>query len=232
LSKKGCKIVKYKERETMKVFLARHGETIGNSRGFIIGQKDYPLTDKGVKTTVKLAETLKEIAGGGFGTPSDNIRTLKGLIISSPLGRALESARIYAGKTGWQIEVMAGIAELSCGRWEGQLRSIVAQDKPFIRAAWAVPPPGGEGYVDGELRAAEVIRKIKGMEDYDVVLVVGHAGINRVFLKLWLDEDPANILNVHQSHETIYILNNGNNKEVGWMHADGKSGQGLIVEKS
>lgn len=202
----------------MKVFLARHGETLGNSQGLVLGQEDYPLTDKGFKTTANLADIVKETVG-------------KGLIISSPLGRALESARIYAGKTGWQIEVMAGIAELSCGLWEGQLRSVAASDRPFIRAAWTVSPPEGESYADGEPRAAEVVRKIKMMKGYDVAIVVGHAGINRVFLKLWLEIDPLYMLNVQQSHETIYILNSCNAKGVDWISADGSTGRGLIVEK-
>ncbi|MCX5816216.1 MAG: phosphoglycerate mutase family protein [Proteobacteria bacterium] len=225
----------------IKVFLARHGETAGNSQGLILGRKDYPLTDKGIKTTTKLAHIVMErlmsysgslsFVGDGSGLLPKDARVFRGLIVASSLGRALESARIYADKTGWQIEVMAGMAELSCGQWEGQLRSVVAPDRPFIRAAWTASPPEGEGYANGELRVAEVVRKIKMMEGYDVAIVVGHAGINRVFLKLWLEMDPLCILNVHQSHETIYILNSGDDKEVDWIHADGTTGQGLIVEK-
>jgi broad specificity phosphatase PhoE len=221
------------------VLLARHGETTGNSRGLILGRKEYPLTERGIRTTSKLADIIKERIppppgapfplGDGF-EPWPRVTTaIKGIIISSPLGRAVESARIYAGRTGWQIEVVAAMAELSSGEWEGQPRALVAPGKPFIRTTWEDRPPGGEGYLDGESRLAGTVLTIRGMDDYDIALVVGHAGINRVFLKLWLGADSSDMLNVHQSHEMIYVMNGG--AGVRWIDAHGATGQGLIKKE-
>jgi broad specificity phosphatase PhoE len=55
------------------ILLMRHGETTGNRRDLIIGQKDYPLTEKGISSTEKLAE---------LATSYNN-----GIILTSPLGR-------------------------------------------------------------------------------------------------------------------------------------------------
>ena len=65
------------------VFL-RHGESIGNAESRWQGQSDYPLTDKGRAQVQALAKRWK----------SENVTF--DLAITSPLGRAHETANIIA----------------------------------------------------------------------------------------------------------------------------------------
>lgn len=197
----------------MIILLARHGETTGNRDGYIIGQGDYPLTERGIETTTRLASL---VAGMG-----------EGIIFASPLGRARASAGIYHEKTGWEIISLDGLKELSSGEWEGEMRSVVIPDRPSVRRAWDEPPPGGESYAQGEKRVRAVIEEIRSFRDYDVILVVGHAGINRVFIKVWLEAGPGEVVETRQPHEAVYVLRE--TRQVSWFCYDGRTGEGLSV---
>ncbi|WP_028324047.1 histidine phosphatase family protein [Desulfatirhabdium butyrativorans] len=201
----------------MKIFLARHGQTFGNSQGIVMGHRDFPLTAAGIETTRKLAHIIQD-------------RVSDAIILSSPLARALECARIYADQTGWRIEVVAEMAELACGQWEGQPKDIVAPDHPFIRSSWTQRPPGGESYADAEARIAALVERIQRLPVSSALVLLGHGGANRVFLKLWMHLNPALALWVFQPNACVYILDE--DSRVSWIDAEGNNGKGLIVAES
>lgn len=178
------------------IILARHGETTGNHQQIILGQRDYPLTIDGMATIRKLATIL----------PKNH----SGRIISSPLGRALTSARIFADQTGWPIQVLDGLAELSCGQWEGKFRKTVILDRRYLRSTWEEAPPDGESYRDAEARVMTAIYLIHTMLDHDPILVVGHAAVNRVFIKRWMGLSPEQAMNILFCHDELYVLQSGN----------------------
>jgi broad specificity phosphatase PhoE len=190
------------------ILLIRHGETTGNSQDLIIGQKDYPLTEKGINSTEKLAGLIT--------------RYSKGIILTSPLGRAKATATILSNKTGWPILIVEDMRELSCGKWEGRSRKDVAPERRFLRTTWTDTPPGGESYKEAETRVNAVINTIKEIKEYETVAVIGHASVNRVFLKLWLEFEPSRAMTVGQNHETIYLL--GGNGETKWINIHGEYG--------
>ena len=174
------------------IVLARHGETTANRQGIILGQRDYQLTDEGMSMTRKLAALLPE--------------TQQGMIVSSPIGRALTSAGIFADQTQWPIQILNGLAELSCGQWEGKFRKTVIPDRQFLRLTWDESPPDGESYQAAETRVAEAIHHIKAIQNHDPILVVGHAAINRVFLKIWLGLNLEQAMKIQFSHDILYAI--------------------------
>jgi broad specificity phosphatase PhoE len=176
-----------------RIILARHGETTANRQGIILGQRDYPLTVEGMAMTRKLAALLPE--------------SHPGMIVTSPIGRALASAGIFADKTGWPIQILEGLAELSCGQWEGKPREAVIPGRRFIRSTWEDSPPDGESYQGAETRVKEAIRHINAILMHDTILVVGHAAVNRVFLKIRLNLSPEHAMKIHFSHDTLYDIN-------------------------
>jgi broad specificity phosphatase PhoE len=175
-----------------RIFLARHGQTEGNRDGFVLGRSDSPLTAEGMSLVEALAARL-------VGEP---VRA----IMASPLGRALATARIYAETLSAPIIVREGIAELSCGLWEGMLRAVVAGDRPKFRLSWDDRPPGGESYLDGQERVRALLGEIHSMSDAGALLVVGHAAVNRVFLKLALDILPETAMRIRCLHGLLYIV--------------------------
>jgi broad specificity phosphatase PhoE len=175
-----------------KIVLARHGETIFNRDGFIMGRSDSPLTPEGISAAKQVARLIEE----------QNIRT----VFCSPLGRARMSTDIYTARTGLPILVREAMAELSCGEWEGKPRSEVGDGVQLIRKTWMDRPPGGESYSDGETRVAPFIQEIKSEDVQYPILVVGHASVNRVFLKLWSSLDPECAMMINCPHDTIYLI--------------------------
>lgn len=197
-----------------RVILARHGQTVFNQDGFVMGRSDSPLTEEGIRTSRELARMLD----------SEGIAA----IFSSPLGRAVFSAGIYAETHGLPVRVREGMAELSCGGWEGRPRSSATHNAWNLRDTWRHRPPGGESYEDAEPRVAAFIREIDLAKIPPVVLVVGHAGVNRVFLKLWLELPEDQAMRIKFPHDIVYILDG--KKGVAARSATREEFSGLLLD--
>lgn len=175
-----------------RIVLARHGQTIFNRDGFIMGLSDSLLTPEGLNTAKQVARLIEE----------QKIRT----VFCSPLGRARTSAEIYTDGMGLPAHIREAMAELCCGEWEGKPRNEVGDGVQLIRKTWLDRPPGGESYSDGEARVAPFIQEITSEDIQYPILVVGHASVNRVFLKLWLSLDPEKAIRINSPHDTIYFI--------------------------
>jgi broad specificity phosphatase PhoE len=197
-----------------RVILARHGEAFFNRNGFVMGRSDSPLTEQGIRTSKELALILmpEEITA----------------IYSSPLGRAVRSAGLYAEALGLTVNVRDGMAELSCGQWEGSPRSSITSHAWKLRETWRQRPPGGESYQDAEERVAAVIREIRAESDPLTSLVVGHAGVNRVFLKLWLELSEEVAIEIIFPNDVVYVFQGGGSVLV--KSAAGEEFDGLLLD--
>ena len=149
----------------MTIDLIRHGESAGNARRLIFGITDYDLTEKGLAQAEARACRCAEEG--------------RRLIVSSPLLRALRTARIIASATGAEVTVDPRLREQDMGRWEGLSGEyVMAHDRARCEAMlkdWTrVSPPGGEGFESVARRAGEAVNGLLARgED---ALVVCHAG--------------------------------------------------------
>ncbi len=175
-----------------RIILMRHGETKANREGRVLGSADSPLTAEGFEVAKQLAAFVS--------------RQEVGAVFSSPLGRAVTSAGIYT-KERKTIILRPALSELCAGEWELKLRADVVPGKPHIRPTWWDRPPGGESYADAESRMNQFLEELQVTVPEEPVLLIGHAGINRVFLKLWLGLSPDFAVKVDCPHNTAYILN-------------------------
>ncbi len=197
-----------------KIVLARHGETMSNRGGFIMGRSDAQLTRRGLETVKQVSRIIG----------SEGVQC----IISSTLGRAAITAAIHSGQLRVPISFRGAIAELSCGSWEGRPRAEVTPGLGPIRGTWQFRPPGGESYQDGEARVAPLVKEILGLTHRTAVLVVGHASVNRVFMKLLLDLDPVAAMTIRSPHDTIYVVEG--RRDVRYVSSSGLLGSGFLVE--
>ncbi len=197
----------------MCIHIARHAETTANQIGIILGHRDSPPTAAGLTATGKLADAL--VCGE------------TGIIVASPLGRAVATAEVFARVSGWRICIMDDLRELSCGQWEGCPRhSVIPEGRP-LRSSWTDAAPDGESCRAAEVRVAEAIRRIKEFS-HNQTVIVGHAGINQIFLKIWLALEPQEALSIRHPHDLLYTIDA---KGISWLNAAGEKGTGLMVQR-
>lgn len=187
---------------------------MANRDGFIMGRSDAPLTLRGIETARRLSGLIA----------SEGVER----IFTSSLGRAAFTASIYSEALRIPLAFREEMAELACGSWEGRSRADALGASQLIRSTWTARPPGGESFHDAEARVGSMIDEILGRENHGTVLVVAHASVNRVFLKLWLDLDHASALWVRSPHDTIYCIDEG--KNVRYRSSSGPAGTGLLSE--
>lgn len=143
-----------------RVYVARHGETEWNRTGRYQGQGDAPLTVLGERQAQALAAAL---ANAGARR-----------IVSSPLGRCLETARPLADVLGVAVETDDRLLEIHHGTWQGRLRLEIERDDAARMQAWRTAPEsvtfeGGESLVDVDARWRRFARALAGKDDTVVV---------------------------------------------------------------
>jgi broad specificity phosphatase PhoE len=155
------------------VYLARHGQSTWNADGRIAGQLDPPLSPRGVAQATSLALLLGRVALGA--------------VHSSPLTRALETARPTATVHGLDVQQDEALKELDFGRLQGRYRD--ARDVDAQRALqdwydgeWTAPPADGESRLDLQRRVAPALARILEQTSDQGVLIVGHRHTNSVIL--------------------------------------------------
>lgn len=162
-----------------KYYFVRHGESTANAAGILAGWSDHPLTNRGIEQAVEAAQNIK-MAGIEFDT-----------IMSSPLSRALQTARIIAEINGYPEDIVETIDELKGGSG-GDLENL-----PYKH--WYATPEneiasvhGGE---DAELLRARVgraiVRIVEETIDADNVLLVAHAGVYQMIRGIYQGVEPA-----------------------------------------
>jgi broad specificity phosphatase PhoE len=155
-----------------RVHLVRHGETEWSRAGRHTGRTDVPLTGQGRRQVRAIARTLR---GREFA-----------LVLSSPLSRALETARL-AG-LGDRVETDPDLREWDYGAYEGRTSVEIRQSIPGW-TVWTHPIEGGESIDDVGQRADRVIDRVRRARGEVALFAHGH--LLRVVTARWLDLPPT-----------------------------------------
>jgi len=166
---------------TTRLFLARHGATTATEENRFSGSSGTELSEEGRWQAARLGERLS----------AQGITA----VYSSPLSRALDTARIVAGYCGLEPVTRDGLREISHGRWEGMKREEVEREYGAEYAAWEADPftfapIGGESGVAVLARSLPVIREIVTTHPGGQLLVVSHKATLRLLLSSLLAFDP------------------------------------------
>jgi probable phosphoglycerate mutase len=183
------------EPSSVRIVLARHGETEWSALGRHTGRTDIPLTDAGREQARRLGRAL---AGRSFAR-----------VLASPLSRAAETARL-AG-FGDRVTFDDDLREWDYGVYEGRTRVEIATEEPGW-TVWTRPIRGGESLDDLGRRADRVIARLLPL-DGDV-LVFSHGHFLRVLASRWIGAEPALAGHLELGTATI--------SELGW-EADRRS---------
>ena len=178
------------------IYLVRHGELQGEDGGRrFIGQLDLPLTAEGIRQ----AEALRRFFAD---RPFD-------AVYCSDLIRARQTADIVAGSDR-PVFPCRELREIALGKWEGMPFVVVRRDHPraFAERGWDIAgyrPPGGESFADCRARMLPAFEAIV-RSPFASVLMVGHAGVNRIILCHVLGMPLANIFRLGQDYGRVSLI--------------------------
>lgn len=146
-----------------RIVLIRHGQTDWNREERLQGATDVPLNDAGRQEARAVGAHLR-----GEGVPWD-------VLVSSPLDRAVETARIIGGALGLELAgTCAELVERSFGAHEGStLAGLEAQARERILAE-------GEPVDAVARRGLAALRRIRAEHPGRNVLVVAHGTLIRL----------------------------------------------------
>jgi len=179
------------EPATLRVFLARHGQTDGNLNRRAQGWTDTPLNETGRTHAALLAERLAGVRLDA--------------IYSSTLSRSRETAQAVAAGRKVTVTSLPGLREIGLGRFED-----LALDDPLLKQR----PRGEErGSDDGEspgqvtARVNGAIADIRKTHPSGTILIVGHAGANGYVLRALLQMTAQQMGQVGvQDNDELYVI--------------------------
>jgi probable phosphoglycerate mutase len=131
-------------------------------------------------------------------------------LVSSPIGRARDTAQAVAAATGLSIELDARLAEICCGAWEGRLWDDVRRDDPHRAYSGErfFGAPGGESFEQVIGRAQDWLRSLPPEGDRRVV-AVSHGVLGRLLRGAYAGLDRAAMLEQAAPQDAVFRLQNG-----------------------
>ncbi len=158
-----------------KLYYVRHGLTQANVDDLWSGQMETNLTKEGIQQAINRGKAMRE---GGIKID---------LIISSPLSRALHTAKLIAKEIGYpedKIETNPLFVERSYGIHEGKPNSDFFKDHTYKDMDDA---EGAESFADLQVRANRALKYLKTI-DHDNILVVSHGTFSRALVRAVTNE--------------------------------------------
>lgn len=157
----------------LNVYLLRHGETAWNADGNrYCGRTDLPLTAIGIQQATDVGLQMRGIDFKA--------------VYSSPLERAHQTAAIISANH--KVVTDSRLIEIDFGKWEGKTKEAFIAEDSSLWNDWLHDPEhaqaGGTGETAGTVieRVNAFYEELHQKHSSGNVLIVGHNGINRLYL--------------------------------------------------
>lgn len=177
---------------TLRIYLARHGQTDWNLEGRIQGGTDIPLNATGRQQAQQLRARLT-------GVHLD-------AVYSSSLGRSRETAEIVHGQA--PLTSLPGLGERRFGKFEGLLTSHTESGAELERRQW-IPDDsldGGESLNALRERVRATVDTIRKQHASGSILIVGHSYTNRMILSVILGLTIGQMQSFNQVNDELYLM--------------------------
>jgi alpha-ribazole phosphatase len=178
------------------LYLVRHGAIISVAGKAYIGQIEAPLSEEGIEQAWALRDWLQPVSFSR--------------VISSDLSRSLRTSKIIVGLRADPVEALRALREINLGEWEGFSFDEIRERFPEEYAArgrdmenWR--PPGGESFADCRERVGIALQQILA-GSHGKVLMVAHAGVNRLILCSVLGIPIRNLHCIGQDYGCVNII--------------------------
>ncbi|MCK5812318.1 MAG: histidine phosphatase family protein [Clostridiales bacterium] len=190
--------------KSTKIYIIRHGESLGNISGKFNGITNLALTDKGQKQASCLQNMFTHINYD--------------VIYSSPLLRAFQTAKITINNESKSIKLDKRLQEIDGGLWEQEKWENIPLRWPQEFINWTTIPeklqmPEGESMVDFNKRCIKVFNEIINNHINETIVVFSHGTVIKamqVYFKNW----PLSKMNELLWHDNTGVfcieITNGN----------------------
>lgn len=183
------------------IYLLRHGETEFNTQGRYQGELDSPLTEAGVQQVQQNAQMLKSLIG--------NSNEWK--IVSSPLGRAMQSTEIICETIGYdvkKVEKDERLTEVAVGQWAGLTTKEIESSWPNLfqntdMYNWYFNAPNGEAYDSVVSRLSAWLKDIQHVPN---VIAISHGLTGRILRGIYADLKKDDALKLEVSQDVFFKL--------------------------
>ncbi len=181
----------------MRLVLIRHGQTDWNKEYRVQGQADLSLNESGRAQAEAIASFLKD-------EPVE-------AIYSSPLARALETARVI--ERSHQIDTIADdkLRELDVGEVDGLYYPSLKTEYPDFFKAWTIDPasirwPGGESLPELQERVWDAVQGIISRNHTRSVVITSHFFVLLTLLCKILDLSLSDFRKLNISVASISVV--------------------------
>ncbi len=183
-----------------RIVLVRHGQTkwnIGAEGVRFRGRTDLALDEVGRAQAEALAERLS-------GLPI-------AAVYSSPLRRAVQTAKPIADKLGLQVRPISGLMDIDYGDWQGRTPDEVAKIYPDLYRLWLDKPhlvefPHGESLAEVRARVMAALKELIARHKGQTILLVAHQVVNKVLICAMLGLDNSHFWRIRQDNGCIDIF--------------------------
>jgi probable phosphoglycerate mutase len=176
--------------------LLRHGQTELSGERRYSGRGDVPLTSAGQQQAKAAATRLSHLEFAA--------------VVSSPLGRARQTAAAVGSAAGLPVEVHDGLVETDFGDWERLTFLEAAERDPALHRRWlgdpAVAPPGGESFDTVHARVAAARDDLLERYAGATVVLVSHVTPIKSLLRMGLDAGPSLLFRLHLDLASLSIV--------------------------
>ena len=154
-----------------KFILVRHGQSMANANGYLVGKTEAPLSPLGEKQAKAVSEYI--------------LKAYKvDVIYSSPLSRACDTVKGVSEKLSVPIIKEDKLTEFNFGKWEGLTLEEIKNSFDNGYGRWAadpgiVVPDEGESMSQLQARVVEALKEIAKKEDGKTVLIGSHSSVIR-----------------------------------------------------
>jgi broad specificity phosphatase PhoE len=178
------------------LYFLRHGETEWNRAGRLQGHLDSPLTEKGQGQAALMASILLRELG-----PRPDFR-----LVSSPLGRARQTAGFVSEALGLPIETDPHLSELTMGSWDGLTRPEAQARWPERLAGatdhdWYFRAPDGETVDEARQRASAWLDSVT-----QPTIAVAHGFFGKILRGVYASLDNEAALQQSEPQDVVFRL--------------------------
>lgn len=188
-----------------RIILVRHGQTEWNREEKFRGWVDIDLDETGRRQAQAMADRVAQWEPAS--------------VYSSPLKRAISTARPIAERLGLEVIPLEGVIDMNFGAWGGLTIAEVRERYPQDFDHWCNSPqrlliPEGESLEEVRVRAADAIGELASRHGDDSVAVVTHRVVCKVLICHFLGLDVSHFWQIAQDTTAINTFEIGDGRAV------------------